>query len=442
MKKGIVLIILGLSVSLYAQNPTSYNDVTPGRFDQGKMWTFENPPVEYFKEAYGLTISQEWMDDVRQSALRFASWCSASFISEEGIILTNHHCSRDVISLVTKEGENFDETGFYASTREEERKVPDLFVDQLVRIADVTAEVEKRTDISPEEALEAIVEAYQKKDDWKDLEIETRTFYSGGRYSVYGYKRYNDIRLVLYPELILGFFGGDPDNFTYPRYSLDFTLFRAYDEDGQPLKPSHFFTFNPKGAVEDEPVFVVGNPGSTGRYLTMAQLYYQRDVQVPATLAYLTDRANIIMKALEGEKDFFKRDSMSNLAFSLKNSEKAYAGRLKGYQDPYLMTKKEKKEQQVRKNLSLENNDPWKKIEANVNVAGKIFPDVIFLSPNEYKGKVLLLLHQLYGYADALENEESEQLANYTESIRTITQSFEKDLETSLFEVLLAELKQ
>ncbi len=322
------LLILAFPLASFSQTPPDLDEVQPGRFDQGKMWTFENPPVQYFEEAYGFRPSEEWLADVRQSALRFASWCSASFVSENGLIMTNHHCSRSVTTSVMKEGENFDDNGFYATTQAEERRVPDLYVDQLVMLADVTEAVKANAGVAPDSALAIVQAEYAQKEEWKNLEIETRTFYSGGRYSLYGFKRYNDIRLVLYPELALGFFGGDPDNFTYPRYNLDVTFFRAYDEAGNPLRPNHYFAFRAEGAEDGEAVFVIGNPGSTGRYKTMAQLHYQRDVSAPALLSFLRNRTKIYLETAERTTDVYAKDSIRNLAFSLSNGEKAYEGRL------------------------------------------------------------------------------------------------------------------
>ncbi|NNE14231.1 MAG: S46 family peptidase, partial [Saprospiraceae bacterium] len=245
-------------------------------FDFGRMWTFENPPIDWFKEAYGIDADQAWFDDVRKSSLRFASWCSASFVSPNGLIMTNHHCSRDVAISVQNEGENFDNNGFYAEALADERRVDDLFVEQLIRVDDIT-DIVKAESMSAEndteraaieaQAIEDIKADYQNRKDWMHLRLQVVSFYSGGKYSIYGYKKFSDIRLVLIPENDLGFYGGDPDNFTYPRYNLDFTFWRAYDENGEPLNTSaNYYEFNIDGIEEGTPVFVVGNPGSTERY--------------------------------------------------------------------------------------------------------------------------------------------------------------------------------
>ena len=440
MKKHLYFLLIFITFGAYAQTPADLKDVQPGRFDQGKMWTFENPPVEYFKEAYDFDATEEWLDDARKSALRFASWCSGSFISETGLILTNHHCSRGVVASVMKEGENFDDNGFYAETLADERRAPDLFVDQLVKVADITSQVQGMKNIEADSALKVVQKEYEAKEGWKGLHVETRTFYSGGKYSLYGFKRYDDIRLVLYPELALGYFGGDPDNFTYPRYNLDFTLWRAYDEEGNPLKPQNFFEFKADGAKENELVFVIGNPGSTGRYLTMSQLYYQRDVSVPAVLSFLKDRIEILMAASEGITDVYKKDSVVNLAFSLSNADKAYTGRLDGFYNPVLMTKKEKKEDKTRANITAEGPDPWQALEKNNQEAEKYYAESLLLAPYGTRGKVNQLVHELYTYNEALAKEDQKAIDESKGNISKTLNKFDKGLEKALYTVLLEEL--
>ncbi len=437
--RNILALALTFPFALFAQQAIPLENVEPGRFDQGKMWTFENPPAEYFQEAYGFTPTQEWMDDIRKSALRFASWCSASFISSNGLIMTNHHCSRSVVASVMKEDENFDENGFYAETQEDERRIPNLYVDQMVMVADITEEV-ANSDLEPDAALNVITDQYSQKEGWEGLILETKTFYSGGKYSIYGFKRYNDIRLVLYPELALGYYGGDPDNFTYPRYNLDFTFFRAYDENGSPLQPSNFFEFNSEGAGEGDPVFVVGNPGSTGRYLTMAQLYYQRDVSLPAVVAFFTKRKEILLIAAEGEKDVYKKDSIMNLALNYSNAEKAYKGRLEGMKDPYLMTKKQKKEEALRNNSTSE-NDPWVQIEENAKSASKYYAETLFLNPVGTRGKVNQIIHELANYQRAMESENEEAVDASKSSLSQLIKGIDMNLEKALFSSLLIELE-
>jgi len=272
----LAVLFLAISQLTYAQQAS---EASP--FDFGRMWTFEQPPTEWFNEAYGMDVDQAWFDDVRKSSLKFASWCSASFVSPNGLIMTNHHCSRDVAISVQEGSENFDENGFYAEALGDERRVNEVFVEQLIMVANITDEVlsaKSKADSDghamelEQKALAEIKERYQAKKEWKDLRLQTVSFYSGGKYSLYGYKKFTDVRLVLIPENDLGFYGGDPDNFTFPRYNLDCTFWRAYDEDGKPLDTSdNYYKFNIDGVQEGTPVFVVGNPGRTERYRTTAQ---------------------------------------------------------------------------------------------------------------------------------------------------------------------------
>jgi hypothetical protein len=328
--------------------PTSWiklDTIKAGKFDTGKMWTFDFPPKEYFKQEYNFAPSDDWFDNVRKSALRFATYCSASFVSGDGLIMTNHHCARESVTEVEKQGEDLHENGFMATTLEDERKVPGLFVDQLVLIKDVTADIQKAFDegktedekVKNRDAKKQELEAKYKKE--TGLEASVVTFFNGGKYSLYGYKRYNDIRLVFAPETQMGFFGGDPDNFTYPRYDLDCSFFRAYDENGKPLKTENFYKWSVNGAAEGEPVFVIGNPGRTNRLWTVSQLEYARDIQYPVTMLYLNGMVNVYAQ-LVAEAPVEKKAALEDQLFGMSNSQKAYNGILAGLRDEVLMQRK------------------------------------------------------------------------------------------------------
>jgi hypothetical protein len=288
MKQFILILLLSLSLiklsySQHLYNSINLDTVKAQRFDTGKMWTFDFPPNDYFDKTYDFNPSSAWLEDVRLSALRFGFGCSASFISEDGLILTNYHCSYGQLENVQKSGEDLLKTGFTAPTLQDERISSKLFVDQLISIKDVTKEVidavnaGKTNDEKNKNKTQKIKELTDSKDD-KSLVMRVIPLYNGGKYSLYTYKRYKDIRLVLVPEYELGLFGGDPDNYTYPRYSLDFTLWRAYDDNGKPLKTKNYFKWSTDGAKEDEPIFVIGNPGQTSKLKTVSQLEYMRDI--------------------------------------------------------------------------------------------------------------------------------------------------------------------
>jgi hypothetical protein len=317
--------------------------VEAGRFDTGKMWTFENPPLDYFAEAYGFRPSEEWLTRVRLAALRLPN-CTASFVSPEGLVLTNHHCGRESATAVSREGEDLITHGFLAATRQEERRVPELYVDQLVEIHDVTAQVQAaldpaRSEEQQIEARDSTVEHIQRQmSQSRGLTCEVTSLYFGGKYSSYCYRRYDDVRLVFIPELAIGYFGGDPDNFTYPRYVLDVSFFRVYGPDGQPLRTDTFLSWSASGPQAGEPVFVVGNPGSTSRLNTVAQLEYRRDVQEPFTVRLLESRVKILGEYMAERPE--KRSELLNDYFSLTNALKAYRGQLAGLRDPVLMARK------------------------------------------------------------------------------------------------------
>ena len=334
------------------QNP--YEAVKAGEFDNGKMWTFDFPPMNYFEETYNFKPTQDWFDDARLSALRLPG-CSASFVSEDGLVMTNHHCARGALDRVNKEGENLPELGFWAATLEEERKVPNYYVDQLVLIEDVTDEVKsafesgKNDDEKVKNRQAKMKEIEKRYNEKSGLNCSVVTFFNGGKYSIYGYKRYNDVRLVFAPETQIAFFGGDYDNFTYPRYDLDCAFFRVYDEDGKPLKTKNYFKWSKEGAKEGEVIFVIGNPGRTSRLLTIAQLEYFRDYSYPYTLELLDDLTKIYSDFLKNHPD--KKLKYQSQLFGLANSQKAFTGYLGGLKDPYLMAKKKDFEKSFRNSV-------------------------------------------------------------------------------------------
>jgi hypothetical protein len=350
------LLLQGCSASMNTPSPDkgdnssgyfsgiNLDTVKAGPYDMGRMWTFEYPPVDYFQKEYNFRPTREWLDHVRKSALRFADYCSASFVSRDGLVMTNDHCGRESVSDVSNEGEDLLKNGFFAETLKDERPVPGLYVDQLVLIKDVTDEIQQAMSFGETEEEKTAIEdsimtlIRNREQDSTSLKIQITPLYNGAKYSEYGYKRYTDVRLVFAPETELGFFGGDPDNFTYPRYDLDCTFFRVYGDDGKPLKTDDYFKWSDSGAVAGEPVFVVGNPGSTDRLNTLAQLEYLRDVSYPHNLELLNNMIGIYSKMIKENPD--RKGELQNRLYRFTNSQKVYNGMLEGLRDPVLMQKK------------------------------------------------------------------------------------------------------
>ncbi len=343
--------------------PTPLDTVRARRFDTGKMWTFDNPPVEYFAQAYGFRPDSAWFARARLGALRFSTYCSASFVSPTGLVMTNHHCGRESIAKVGKEGEKLLDNGFYARSLDEERKVKDLYVEQLLAIEDVTERVlaagrAVRGDDEKAQARRDKIEQIEKdmtasaqRED-STLQVQVIELYNGGKYSAYTFRRYGDVRLVMAPEHQLGYFGGDDDNFTYPRYALDMAFFRVYDAQGRPLKADQYFRWSAAGSRPGEPVFVVGNPGSTSRLNTTSGLAFERDYELPQQLAALESRAALLKAYLDAQTKDADVSKLRNTYFQITNSVKANTGQLKGLHDPYLMARRAAAENQFRQAIA------------------------------------------------------------------------------------------
>lgn len=356
-RAALVFLAAALPFAAHAQAGTRANPldtVRAGRFDNGKMWTFEYPPVDYFKQAYNFSPDTTWFRRARLGALRIPG-CSASLVSPNGLVLTNHHCGRDAATEVKKPGESILDNGFYAATQSAERKAASMYADQLVDIVDVTAEVDSAARGAPnadaaaqarDAAGEKITERLKQSHGGKNIEVEVISLWNGAKTSAYVFHRYHDVRLVLTPELKIGYFGGDPDNFTYPRYAVDFTFFRIYGDDGKPLATPEYFKWSTAGVPTGDPVFVVGNPGSTTRLQTVAQLEYRRDVQDAAVLHLLASRDRVYEEYLKSHPS--APDEIRNTLFEFLNSEKAYTGIVAGLRDPYVMARRAADERDFR----------------------------------------------------------------------------------------------
>lgn len=344
--------------------------------DFGKMWTFDNVPVNKFEKDYGFKPSEDWLNDVQKSALQFGRGCSGAFVSEDGLIMTNHHCGRNQLNTVEEEGEDLLKNGFYAEKLEDERKIKNLFVDQLMFIEDVTNNIKSymasgNNDDEKiklrDEIIDSLIAEYSEE---TGLKCRIVTLYHGGKYSLYGYRRYEDIRLVMAPDFQIAATGWDWDNFTYPRYELDFMFYRAYDENGDPVKSQNYFTWSDSGAVEDEPIFVVGRPGSTDRLYSIAQLEYLRDFIYPQALIGFNE---IYYAYYDHYSKYPENEELLNRVMGWGNARKSYAGRLNGLKNEFIMKKKvdfqEDLKSEVMSNPELNNKygHVWDAINTTIN---------------------------------------------------------------------------
>ena len=450
----ILLSLIFFSNTFYAQTYYGINPdtVKAQKFDMGKMWTFENPPLDYFEKEYGFKPSDELLEKFQKSALKFGGGCSASFVSEDGLIMTNHHCVRGNLPTVQTGDENILRDGFYAKALEEERTVPNLKVEQLIIIKDVTSEIQSAMDEGNNDAEK--IEIRDKKideiknlnsDEHPELTFKVTSLYNGGKYSLYGYKVYSDIRLVFVPELFVAKLGGDPDNFTYPRYGLDCAFLRAY-ENGKPIKTDFYFNWNNDGVVEDQPVFVVGNPGRTNRINTMAQIEFARDIQYPMVVGMFTEMYGIYEEMVnETNADDFK---LIARLYSMGNALKVYSGTYKALLDPFLVARKKDFEKNFReavnKNPGLNDKygNIWNELESSRTEARKDAHRIYaYTISGFYSPQYLLMARSLVNYATQLKNDEITKEKYDSLTSQLFPKDFDQQLQDRLLKVQLNILK-
>lgn len=397
------------------------------RADEG-LWLFNQFPKETVRKKYGFDVTDDFLTKLQLGSVRFNSGGSGSFVSPNGLLFTNHHVGADCVQKLSSKEHDYLKEGFSAKDFSEEKTCPDLEVNVLLKIEEVTSRVTANV---PAEAPAAEANRIRRANIAKiekDCGTETGnrcdvvTLFSGGRYDLYQYKKYTDVRLVFAPEFGIAFFGGDPDNFTFPRWDLDISFFRAY-ENGKPVESKNYFPWSKEGAKEGELTFVSGHPGLTQRLATVANLEFARDVQLPMSLR----RLDTLMKTLTayGDQGPEQKRQRNDLFFSAANSYKAYSGFLGGLKDPALMEKKRQDEGKLKDQVM---SDPAKKTKyGNVwqNVA-EAFAD----ARNYYKkyysyetaaaggSELIYIARTLYRAADEFKKPNGDRLKEYSDSAK------------------------
>jgi hypothetical protein len=390
--------------------------------DEG-MWTFDNPPLKQLKEKYNFTPTPEWLDHIRMSSVRFNDGGSGSFVSPNGMVITNHHVALGQLQKVSTPQKDYVKDGFYAKTQAEELKCPDLELNVLVSMENVTARVQGvvKPGMSDKQSLDAR-KAEQAKIQKESLEktglrSDVVSLYEGGEYWLYRYKKYTDIRLVFAPEQQAAFFGGDPDNFTYPRYDVDFAVLRVYEND-RPVQPKDYLKWNTRGADNGDLVFVSGHPGSTERRLTVAQLETERDVLYPIRLARYKRHLQAL-RAFAARGPEQARQATDEI-FGLENTVKAVTGEYNGM-DKALFDKKKKEEAELRAKVAAnpewkrEYGDAWDRIAAATRKQAELTKPQQFRSISS-ASNLASMARQIVVYAAEIKKPDAERLNGYHDS--------------------------
>jgi hypothetical protein len=342
--------------------------VNVARADEG-MWTFDNFPTATVNAKYGTRINQAWLDRVRGAAVRLSSGCSASLVTAQGLVLTNHHCVRDCAQQLSNPPVDYAKDGFMSARREEEKLCPGMVAEILDSIGDVTARVIPATAgktgqdfVRARDAAIAAVEKEGCTGKEEKYRCQVVTLYQGGQYKLYTFRKYTDVRLVFAPEGDTAFFGGDPDNFNFPRYDLDCSFVRLY-EDGKPVATPGHLVWSADAPKDGAPLFVAGNPGSTQRLMTAEQLETLRDLNLPETLILLSELRGRLLRFSEESAEHAR--IANDFLFGVENSFKAYRGEEKALVDPALISAKHVADRALKDRtaqnatLTADIGDPW-----------------------------------------------------------------------------------
>jgi hypothetical protein len=401
--------------------------VSFARMDEG-MWPFNNIPRTEIKKKYGFDVTDEWLKKVQLASVRFNNGGSGSFVSPNGLVLTNYHIVEDIVNEVSTPEKDLAKEGFVARSSAQEIKAPSLELNVLMSIEDVTKRVNDavKPGTSDAEAFAArrketsAIEAESTKA--TGLRSDVITLYQGGQYNLYRYKKYTDVRLVFVPEFQAAFFGGDPDNFNFPRFNIDMALVRVYEND-QPVHPASYFKWSTAGAKEGDLAFVTGNPGSTSRLNTVAHLQELRDTSIPVILRLLERREAMLKKYMTmGEEQTRRAQNDLN---SIQNSLKVYRGRIDGLKDKALMDRKQREEDALRKSIAADPNrqkmygDAWDAIaKAHRDYPSYIKERRIFDQAGGFNSVLFDFARTLVRMAAENEKPNGERLPEYTDARR------------------------
>ncbi|MDO5579981.1 MAG: S46 family peptidase [Planctomycetia bacterium] len=401
--------------------------------DEG-MWLFSNPPKEKIREKYGFEITPEFLDLLQKSSIRFGNGGSGSFVSSQGLVMTNHHVAVSSLQKLSKPGKDLVRNGFYAPTPQEELKCEGLELIQLMEIQDVSEEIHADLNAgSPENAdqirkekinqieQEGLNRMLEKGFARSSLKCEVVSFYEGGLYHLYIYRRFADVRLVFAPEESVGFFGGDPDNFEFPRYVLDVSFFRIYDK-GAPYHPEKYLRWSSRGAKEGELVFVSGHPGRTNRFNTMDHLFFQRDEYYPYLMSSIRRKEVLLQTYAQRGKEEARQ--VASELFSIQNRRKNREGILLGLQTPDLIRQKFLEEQNlmnalIEKNLVVPDKyDPWKSIKDALEVYKKLMiPYDMLERGSAFDSELFKIARSIVRIAEESEKSDEKRLMEYRDSV-------------------------
>jgi Peptidase S46 len=398
--------------------------VVPLLAEEG-MWTFDNFPAQAVKEKYGFEPTQQWLDKVRLASIRYGQSCSASIVSPNGLVMTNHHCVYPCVENVSSAKADYAAKGFYARTQQDEVKCPAVDLNQLVQTSDVTADITSATKgksgAGYDEALKAAEARIEKAcSDGSKTTCEVVRLYGGGRYHLYRYRRYDDVRLVFAPEEDIAAFGGDPDNFMFPRYDLDVSFVRIY-ENGAPASTPNYFKWSQNGVRDGSLTFMSGNPGKTEREKTVAELEYERDYYLPSYIAYLSEyRGTLTEFQTRGPE----QERISGPALLIaENSLKVYKGRREALVDALSFKRKVAEEQGLRKKIDADEKlrsaygQAWSETAKAVARDRELNERYLYLEKARgFKSKLFTHALDLVRAAEELSKPNESRLSDYTEA--------------------------